>query len=500
MIIVSKGHTTDSVKTASLITAASKYVTVIFSLVFTMVLARLISPDEFGIVAIAVVFTSFFSIFSDMGLSSGVIQNKGLSAEDINNIYSFNCYISIVLAIVFFLFSFALAWFYEDSVYVPLGAVLAVSLFFSSMIAIPQALFMRMKRFALMGITRVVSSVLGGCIAVVLAYHGFGCFAIGFQSLLTALVQFIWVYLLARAECGLRFSLVPGLGSIRKIFDYSAYIFGFNAINYFARNLDNLLIGKALGAQALGYYDKAYKLITFPVQNLTTVISSALHPILSEFQQNFVLIYRRYIPIVKFLSLTGVFLSVVFFFSGDELVLLMFGDGWSDSIAPFKMLCLSLWFQMTASSCGGIYLSLGKTNIALRSCCVFVPIQVICIIIGVATGSLEYCALLVSISFITKFFVEYWFLIKRSFGASFFGFLKLFLPDALIAFLMSVVMLFVCQIGLIPDNAILSILVKLGVGFLAFITCAQLTRQSKYIIALLPRKIADKMMRILGVH
>lgn len=494
---MTKGHTTDSIKTASLITAASRYATVVFNLVFTMVLARLVTPGEFGVVAIAVVFTSFFSIFSDMGLSSGVIQKKELSDVDIENIYSFNCYISILLMVVFFLFSFVLAWFYEDSIYVPLGGVLGVSLFFSSMVAIPQALFMRKRRFALIGVTRVVSSAIGGCVAIVLAFYNFGCFAIGFQSLITAGVQFVWICALAKIECGLRFHLFPRFESIQKILDYSAYIFGFNVINYFARNLDNLLIGKALGAQTLGYYDKAYKLTTFPVQNLTTVISSALHPILSEFQNNYEAIYKRYIPIVKFLSLVGVFFSVLFFFSGDELIVIMFGDGWSESVIPFELLSLSLWFQMTASSCGGIYLSLGKTNVALRSCCVFVPVQVACIIFGVMTGSLAYCSLLVSLSFVVKFFVEYWFLIKRSFGAGYFDFLKLFLPDVLIALVMSVVMFVICQSGLLSDNEILALMVKLGIGFVVFGVCVRLTRQSKYIIAVLPRKIAEKLKKML---
>lgn len=482
-----RAYTTNSVKIASLITAVSRYSVVVFNLVFTMALARLITPDEFGIIAIATVFTSFFSILSDMGLSSGVIQNKELSERDINNIYSFNCYISLGLAAVFFLFSFFLVWFYENPIYLPLGTLLATALLFSSMTAIPQALFMKKKRFALTGVTRVIASLCGGVVAIVLGFYNFGCFAIGFQSLITAVIPFIWLYLQARHEYGLRFNLIPGFASIRKILNYSAYIYGFNTINYFARNLDNLLIGKVFGAQALGYYDKAYKLTVFPVNNLTLVISSALHPILSEYQKNGQLVYERYIPIVKFLSLSGVFLSVIFVFAGNELIPLMFGGDWTESIIPFEVLSLSLWFQMTASSCGSIYLSLGKTRVSFQSCCIFVPVQVLCIVAGIYSGSLIWCSAFVSASFVAKFFVEYWFLIKKCFGQKYLKFLSLFLPDLFIALVMSIAMIIVVQTNILPNNIVFGLMVKLGISLAVFFACLVLTRQMKFLIMLLPK-------------
>ena len=121
-----------SIKTATLLNAAAKYTNVIFNLLATSILARILSPEDYGVVAVVTVFSTFFLLFADIGLGSGIIQNKDLNDDDISNIFSFTIYLGLALMVLFILCSYPISLWYGDSVYFTLGVCLSFSLFFNA--------------------------------------------------------------------------------------------------------------------------------------------------------------------------------------------------------------------------------------------------------------------------------------------------------------------------------------------------------------------------------
>ena len=122
-----------SIKEAAFINAAANYSCVILQLGFSAILARILLPEDYGVIGVMTVFTTFFSVLANMGIGTAVIQNKELSDYDVSNIFTFNLYIAIGLSIIFAIFSVPLSKFYGNSVYIPIGCLLSVSLFFSTM-------------------------------------------------------------------------------------------------------------------------------------------------------------------------------------------------------------------------------------------------------------------------------------------------------------------------------------------------------------------------------
>ena len=155
-----------------------------------------------------------------------------------------------------------------------------------------------------------------------------------------------------------------GLDAIRKIFSFSAYQFLFNAINYFSRNLDKLLIGKYMGMTPLGYYEKSYRLMMLPLQNITHVISPVMHPVFSEFQHDLQRVRTSYEKIVRLLAFIGFPLSVFLWFAAQEVVLIIFGSQWMPSVPVFRILSLSCWRRPAGFSrrltIRGAFLSAGR--------------------------------------------------------------------------------------------------------------------------------------------
>lgn len=476
-----------SIKKAAMINAAANYSCVILQLMFSAILARILMPEDYGIIGVMTVFTTFFSVIANMGIGTAVIQNKELDNGDISNIFTFNLYVAIILSIVFALFSIPLSKFYGESIYIPIGCLLSVSLFFSTMNMIPNALLMKEKKFVRIGLRMVTVTIISSCAAIGLALLGFKYYALAAQSIIMAVANFIWNYSSVRIKPKLKCNF----NSVKKIFAFSSYQFAFNIFNYFARNADNLLIAKFLGNTQLGYYDKAYRLALYPEQNLTHVITPVLHPILSDYQKNKEFIYEKYMSIVKVLSLLGLFVGAYMYFSSYEIICIMFGENWGAAIPCIQMLSLSIWAQVVNSSSGAIYQSLGNTKNLFITGVVSSTCTLTAIIIGVFSGDIAIVARNAMISYNLNFFISYFILIKMTFRFSFFKFLKSFIPDMCIAVLVILAGVFVSQITL-PGNNIFGLVLnagfKLVVMGVVYVIGLVIFRQHKYLLGVLKRE------------
>lgn len=417
-----------SLKQETVFYGIAKYTNVLVTLLTSSVLSRILAPSEFGVVSIVTVFTAFFTVLSDMGLGTAVIQNKDLTREETGDIFTFSVYVALALGGIFLVLGIPISWFYGDGVYRKICALLSISVFFNAANIIPNAVLMKSKRFSLVGKRLILVSLATGAVSVAMALAGFGFYAIVFQSVFQAVFIFAWNYGNTRLPFRARFRWE----SIRKVRQYSTYQFFYSLVNYFARNLDNLLIGKVLGSVSLAYYDKGYRLMMYPVQNLTYVINPILHPVLSDYQSDRAYIYQAYCKVVRVLSLIGVFLSGYCFWASREIVLFFFGSQWEASIPVFRLLSLSVWPQLISTSAGSIYQSTGNTRLMFRSGMVHFGTTIAMILVGVFSGELWVVALLVSVSLYLRFFIDYWFLIKKGFGYSFGGFLGLFRKDMVI--------------------------------------------------------------------
>ena len=338
-------------------TAIAKYSGIIISLVVAGILARLLSPDDFGIVAIATVIISFFAIFTDMGLSPAIIQNKALTQDDLTNIYSFTFWTGIAVALLFFIASWPISAYYDSPILRTLCQLLSINLFFASVNIVPGALFYKNKEFKFIAIRSFVIQITAGTGAVIAALSGAGLYA-----LLTPIVSSILIYIISFHRYPQHLRMTLGLSSIRKIFSYSVYQFLFNVICYFSRNLDKLLIGKHMGMSDLGYYEKSYRLMMLPLQNITQVVTPVMHPIFSDFQDDKMKLATSYERIIRFLAFIGLPLSVLLFFTAEEVTLIIFGNQWLPSVAVFRILALSVGIQIILSSSGSIFQAAGDTR------------------------------------------------------------------------------------------------------------------------------------------
>ena len=183
--------------------------------------------------------------------------------------------------------------------------MLSVNLFFASANIVPNALLFKAKEFRFIAWRSLGVQIAGGSIAIAAALNRAGLYALIINPILSSILLFIISY----RKYPQHLKKTWGLNSIRKIFSFSAYQFLFNMINYFSRNLDKLLIGKYMGMSPLGYYEKSYRLMMLPLQNITHVITPVMHPVFSDYQNDLNRLAVSYEKIIRLLAFIGLPLS-----------------------------------------------------------------------------------------------------------------------------------------------------------------------------------------------
>lgn len=452
-------------------TALAKYSGVVISLVVAGVLARLLSPDDFGVVAIATVIIAFFNLFTDMGVSPAIVQHKGLTKNELSDIFSFTVWTGIGISILFFGASWLIADYYGSDILRTLCQLLSVNLFFASATIVPGALFYRNKEFKFIAIRSFIIQVSAGAAAVIAALSGAGLYALIINPIVSSILIFVISY--QRYPQRLRFTL--GLTVLRKIFSYSAYQFMFNVINYFSRNLDKLLIGKYMSMSDLGYYEKSYRLMMLPLQNITQVITPVIHPIFSDYQDDKQRLATSYERIIRFLAFIGLPLSVLLFFTAEEVTLIIFGHQWLPSVPVFQILSLSVGVQIILSSSGSIFQAAGDTR-SLFVCGMFSSaLNVAGMLIGIFYfGTLTAVATCIVVTFTINFIQCYWQMYKVTFKRSSWPFIRQLISPLVVSALMAIALTPV-QWAMEGTNIFVTIIVKGIISFIIFGTYIQAT-------------------------
>lgn len=465
-------------------TAISKYSNVIITIIISAILARLLSPEEFGIVALVSVFTAFFSLLGNMGIGPAIVQVKELTQLDLSSIFTFSVLMAFILALTFFLSSGLIANFYDEQDLVPIVRLLSISVFFNILRIVPSALNRKNLRFKQMAIVTILVQVITGLVAIFMALNGYSYYSLVIQSVLSGFLGFLIFYLLYPMKISFLINKEP----LKKIASFSSYQFAFNFINYFSRNLDNILIGKYLGNAPLGFYNKSYTLMLLPVRNLTHVITPVLHPVLSNHQDDKKYIFNSYVRIIKLLAILGFPLSVFLYFAAPELILIMFGPQWGQSIPVFKILAITVGIQICLSSSGAIFQSVNRTDLLFTSGLLSSVFMIAGICYGVFYGkSLESVGYGLVMAFILNFFQGFYMLIKNALGESFVAFLKDFIFPLLISAVLVALMFMFEKLGL--KNHILTFILK-GIIFGIVLTMVFLFSKEKreFIIKILKKK------------
>lgn len=327
-----------------------------------LVLSRLLTPADFGLVAIVFAITNFALLLRDMGMASAIIQRDTLDEETVLTAHWTNCFIGLGLAVVLLGFSFFADDVFKAPGLTPLVQLSALSFPFLSATAVHQALLERASKFSTVARIEIVALLTGFTVAVVSAYLGAGPYSLVLQTLTVAVLSAIQFWI--ASDMKVRWSW--SADHAKDLWGYSGSLFGFNLVNYFSRNADTMIIGRVLGPAALGPYSLAYRVMLFPLQNLTFVATRALFPMMSRHQnspQELGAMHLRLLSVISFFTapmMAGLFVL------REPFVDVALGDSWGMVAALIMWLAPIGFIQSLVSAGGVVFQALGRTDLLLR--------------------------------------------------------------------------------------------------------------------------------------
>ena len=339
--------------------AVEKYSGLVMSIFITMILARLLSPREYGVIAIATVIISFLQLFCTMGIGPAIIQRDDLNQSNLNSIFTFSVLVGSFLSILFFANSGIIAKIYEEPLLSPVCKILSIQVFFSAANIVPNALMSKNKRFKEVARRTLTLQAVSGSVAIFLAWKGVGVYSLLISPVFSSIGIFIWNRVYYKVSLDNRLNFEP----IKRIFSFSVFRFLFEFLNYFSRNLDKMIIGKFIGINSLGVYEKSYRLMQLPLNNVTFVINPVLQPVLRCLQNNHKELYEKYLKVVKFVASISFPMGAVLSGCANDIILFFYGPKWETAIPVFEVLALSVPLQMILSTSGAIYLICNNTKI-----------------------------------------------------------------------------------------------------------------------------------------
>lgn len=392
--------------------ALAKYTGIIVNLVVTGVLARILSPDEFGVVALTTVFIVFFDLLGNMGLGPAIIQNKTLDNKDLASIFNLSVILAIILGLICIFTSPVVAHMYEGNEELSkIMKILSVQVFFTIINVVPYSLLLKHKKFGIIALCSVCCQILFGTVAIISAFASFGVYSLLIAPIGTSFSLFLVYSILTSKNYGSYYFIVLKFKSIKKVLSFSFYQFLFNVVNYFSRNLDKILIGNRFSMSDLGYYEKSYRLMQLPISNVSSVLTPTIQPVLSQYQDDRTQLSKYTVSILRILAYIGCILTPLLYISAKEIILIIFGEKWIPAVPIFQILSLSVFAQLTDSASGSLLQASNSPKLLFLSGLICAVINISAILVGVFLyHSLSAMSWILDIAFILNLIIDLYFI------------------------------------------------------------------------------------------
>lgn len=332
---------------------------IVLQFVSVGVLARLLSPHDFGLVAMVTPLIGFSLLFQDFGLTQALVTSPKLTQPEAARIFSINLMLSFGVAAVVALCSPLLAYFYREPSLVGLTIGLAVQIVLAAAAASHLALLTRCMRFNALSCIEVVAAAAGLAAASAYAFFNPSPWALVVQSTTTALAMMLMSWFTTKW----RPSQPAPLKHVRSMLHFGMGMTTFNLTNFLSRNADNVMIGWSRGSLELGLYDRAYKLLLFPLQQINRPIGAIMVPVLSRIvdePERYRAAYRRTLQITMLATMPGMLFLIV---SAPVLIpFLLGGQRWAAAVPIFMWLGVAGLHQTISNTFGWLFVSQRRTS------------------------------------------------------------------------------------------------------------------------------------------
>lgn len=327
-----------------------------------LVLARILFPEDYGIVAMAAVFITLLELINDLGLGSALIQKRNEELSGIHYDTAFwtgVVWAAFLYTIIYFVATPFISKFYGEEILNNVIPCMALTLLFSSVAGIHRAKLIKRLQFKKITLVNTVSTVIAGVVSLLLAYKGFGIWALALYSVVKLCIGVPLLFAATRWSPSFQWNFK----AFRLLFGFGVFTLGTAIANVFSQKIDYLIIGKLIGATVLGYYTFAFLLTNIVRQQISGVLGKVLFPVYAQLQDQPKKLFSLYLKMLSVNALIVYPVLLGIFMFSEYMLPLLFDAKWNQSIPLLKILSVSVLIQMTVNSNQLLFRSYGKVRL-----------------------------------------------------------------------------------------------------------------------------------------
>jgi O-antigen/teichoic acid export membrane protein len=454
--------------------AARKWGVRLISFLVMLILARLVSPGSFGLVAYATVFTAFAQIFVDQGFSDAIVQFPKLEREHLDTAFWVSILTGAILTVVGITASGLIANIFREPDLKPIVSWLSLIFILSSLSSVQQSILRRELAFKQLTIRSLTATIVSGIVAVVMAFLGFGVWSLVAKLLVEAIVSVIALWQVSNWRPSFHFSKE----SFKELFSYGINIVGGDFVDFLSVHSDDFLIGYFLGTVVLGYYTLAYNLLIVMTDLLVSVPNAVAFPVFSKIQDDPERLKSAFYEVTLLQSLMAFPLFLGVSAVAPEAVRVLYGDKWITSIPVVQILMLMGIVRSASYFYSSIFRAAGKPFWRFGIYALTAALNVVGFLLVVRMGIVAVAISYVVVSY--GLMPLYFLLIRNLIHVTIRSHLNQYVP-ALISSLIMIAIVFLLKYG-IGDNLLLPvrlfILVIVGAG--TYVVSIRVIRPSLY--------------------
>jgi lipopolysaccharide exporter len=391
---------------------AARGITFVLQAVASIVLARNLVSDDYGIVGFAMIFISFMDQFTDFGISSAVIQKQDIKEKELYTGFT----LKFMFGFVVFGLSLALAplaaIYFDNENVVSVIQLLALNFLISSMSFLPNALLTRRLDYKKLALLQIVTSVVTSVTAIIMAINGFKFWSIAVASLGSTIASVVVINAMEPVKIMFSFDK----RAAKELFNFGKHLIFSGIIIFAIMNADNFIIGTVRGAAELGHYALAFNWGALISILMGSTIGSVLFPAFSKMQHDTNRIKQAYLKVLHYVAFFAIMANLGLLIISKEFLFFVLGDGsdkWMPALDAFRILCIYGILRAILEPVGSVIMSLGHTGLLLKSTVVVALFQLSFLYPAVKYYGIEGVAVVVLLSYSIQFLIYFPLLKKR---------------------------------------------------------------------------------------
>ena len=332
------------------------------SFIIGIILARLLTPYDYGVVGLSAIFIAISNVFIEAGFANALIQNQHRTEKDLSTAFYFNVVVGLVCYIVLWGVTPSIANWFNEPLLIPLLKIVGLNVVLNSLCIVQTALLTAKLNIRLQTIINLSAQVPAGILAIIMAYKCMGVYALALQTVLSSLIKVVLLWIFAKWIPKEKFNK----NSFISLWKFGSRLLGANLIGTAFNQIYSIIIGKFIGKKELGYFSKANGLCS-NVDGITTgIVQRVALPVLAKYQEDERQLTEKFREIMRLLVMLIAPMTSFLCFASDDIIVLLWTEKWLDCSLLFKILIVGIMFGPVGQLSLSLMQALGKTGMVLK--------------------------------------------------------------------------------------------------------------------------------------